>query len=71
MGSDDMDTRIRGYDSHLVIVTPDSLGGSMPSAEMDTRIRGYDSQLVMPAHAGIHPPLGSCPRMRASIPVRR
>ena len=49
-----MDTRLRGYDSHLVM--PDSIGhpflhchprldrGAMPSTAVDTRVRGYDKR---------------------------
>ncbi len=49
-----MDTRLRGYDSHLVM--PDSIGHpflhchprldreAMPSAAVDTRVRGYDKR---------------------------
>jgi hypothetical protein len=59
-----MDTRIRGYDSHLVM--PESIGHlslilSCPTRSgihgfkgMDTRIRGHDSHLVMPDLIG-HP----------------
>ncbi len=78
---------------HLVIVTPDSIGGLclrlswIPAFAGMTEGGGYvrgrrtwqffcyaracghpSPTCVMPAHAGIHHPFLSCPRMRVSIP---